>query len=161
MPNHNPHRMHCRPQCLVAFNVLVNPPHKQIRPQVPNRTCKYPQTEAEHQSVSKIKAGLEEARHLGLYMVVIYRIEVHVKSSGCSREERSPLPMVILGIKQEICAHDCHTHCDNYQNNKNQKHEPIHQNYLVIPEGSEHKIHLNENASKRKETTHERNNRWC
>lgn len=44
-------------------------------------TAKYSQTKTEHQCVSKIKACLEEAGHLGLDMIVIYGIEEYVKSS--------------------------------------------------------------------------------
>lgn len=33
--------------------------------------------------------------------------------------------------------------------------------YLIIPEGCEDKIHLNENTPKRKQSSHERDYRWC
>lgn len=37
-------------------------------------TTKDTEAKAEHHSVAKVKAGLEETGHLSLYMIVIYRI---------------------------------------------------------------------------------------
>lgn len=50
----------------------------QSRKETSKLTAEYSQTKTEHQSVSEIKAGLEEARHLSLDMIVVYRIEVYI-----------------------------------------------------------------------------------
>lgn len=63
---------------LVTFDVPVNSPDEQVGAQISNGTAEYSQTKTEHQSVSEIKAGLEEARHLSLDMIVVYRIEVYI-----------------------------------------------------------------------------------
>lgn len=62
--------------------------------------------------------------------------------------------MVVLGIQQEIRAHNCHTNGDDDENNKYKKHKTIDIVNLVVPEGSEDKIHLNKNAPKGKKTSH-------
>lgn len=66
---------------LITFDVPVDPPYEQIGTQVTNSSTKNSQPKAEHQSVSKIEAGLEKAGHLGLHIIVVYRVEVDIDSS--------------------------------------------------------------------------------
>jgi hypothetical protein len=89
-------------------------------------TTENSQSKTEHQSVSKIEACLEEARHLSLHIEVIYWVQVHINSCWGSREEWSPLPVIVLSIKQEICSHNCHANCYNNENQENKQHKPVH-----------------------------------
>ena len=61
-------------------------------------TAEDSQAKTKHQCVSKVEACLEEPWHLSLHIVVIYGIQVHVDSGWGSREERSPLPVIILRV---------------------------------------------------------------
>ena len=40
-------------------------------------------------------------------------------------QKRGPLPVIILGIQQEVSAHDCHADRDNHQNEEDQQHESV------------------------------------
>lgn len=63
-------------------------------------------------------------------MIVIYGIEVDVKCGWSGREEWSPLPVIVLRIKQEIRPHDCHTNGHDDQNYKHKQHESVYIVYL-------------------------------
>lgn len=58
-------------------------------------------------------------------MIVIHRIEEHIKSSRSSREERGPLPVIVLRIQQEVSPNNCNTNSDNDQNYKHKEHEAV------------------------------------
>ena len=146
---------------LITLDVPVNPSYKKFRPEVANRSTKNPQSKTEHHCVAKIKARLEEAWHLGLDMIVIDRVQIYINGSGCSWEEWSPLPVVVLSIQQEIRSNNCHTHSDYDQNQKDKQHEAVNIVHLVVPKGSEDKIHLNENTSEGKQSTHQRYDWRC
>ena len=63
---------------LIALDIPVDPPHKQIGPEKSNSSTENSQTETEHESVSKVEAGLEEPSHFCLHVIVIYRIQVYI-----------------------------------------------------------------------------------
>ncbi len=48
------------------------------------------------------------------------------QGGGGRGAERGPLPMVVLGVEQEVGAHDGHTHCHNGQDEEHQQHEAVH-----------------------------------
>ena len=88
-------------------------------------TTKYSYTQAKHKCVAEVETGLEKAWHFGLYVVIINRVKVHIGSCRSSRKEWSPLPMVVLGIQQEICTHNGYTDGDNDEDKEDKQHETI------------------------------------
>lgn len=97
-------------------------------------TAENAETDTEHERVTEVETDLEEARHLGLHVIVVDRVEVHVKRGGGRGPERRPLPVIILSIQQEVRCHNRHTHRHYGQNDENQQHESVDIVYLPQPE---------------------------
>ena len=62
--------------------------------------------------------------------------------------------MVIFGIEQKVGAHNCDAHRNYCKDEEDQQHEAVHVVHLVVPEGCEDEVHLNEDAAKGQQTTH-------
>lgn len=63
--------------------------------------------------------------------------------------------MIVLSIQQEISTHNSDTYGDYYEDDKHQQHETIDVVHLVVPEGSEYEVHLNEDAAEGEKSTHQ------
>ena len=59
---------------------------------------------------------LEKAVHARFEKEIVDGIEIHVAGRGGGREERRPVPAVVLGVQQEVCADNRHAHCHCTQN---------------------------------------------
>lgn len=57
---------------------------------------------------------------LGFKEKVIKRICINIYWGWSGWHKTGPLPSIVFGIKQEICAHNGDTHGDNGQNGKDQ-----------------------------------------
>jgi len=109
-----------------------------------------PQIERNQGHVPKIKTGLQKSVHLGLDHEIINPIEEHVKTHAGTAEEGVPLPVVILGIEAEIGGNDGGHADDNDEDGVHAQHESIDVVELVVPEGGEDVVELDEDGSKGK-----------
>mmetsp|Transcript_12281 Transcript_12281/g.30008 ORF Transcript_12281/g.30008 Transcript_12281/m.30008 type:complete len:433 (-) Transcript_12281:995-2293(-) len=132
----------------VALDVAVDGAHKGGRRQVAHRAAHQAQAQAQHRGVAKVEAGLEEARHLGLEHKVVDGVEEHVERGGARHAERRPLPVIVFGVEQEVGAHDGDARGDDEQDAHHQQHEAVHVVDLVVPEGREDEVHLDEDGAK-------------
>lgn len=77
---------------------------------------------------------------LGFEEEIIERIDVDVDRRGSRRHEAGPLPSVVFGVEQKVCAYDCHAHGHDDQNQEHQQHETVHVVDLVRPERGEDEV---------------------
>lgn len=137
----------CRRVKLVNFYIGINFPHEYVRSNVADRAADDAERTGEQRHVAEVERRLEKAVHFGFEEEIIERIDIDVDRRGSRRHEAGPLPSVVFGVEQKVCAYDCHAHGHYDQNQEHQQHETVHVVDLVRPERGEDEVHLNEDRS--------------
>ena len=69
-----------------------------------------------------------------------YRVEEDVARRGAGSEEGDPLPVVVLGVEDEVRGDDGGAHAHDHEDQEDQHHEAVHVVKLVVPEAREDEI---------------------
>lgn len=77
---------------------------------------------------------------LGFKEEVVEGICIDVNGRGAGGHEARPLPPIILGIEQKICADNRYTDSHHSQNGEDEQHEAVDIVDLVRPERGEDKV---------------------
>lgn len=88
---------------------------------------------------------------LGLKKEVVKGIGVYVNGRGASCHKARPLPPIILGIQQEICAHNGNANGDHSQNGKHEQHKAIDIIDFIRPERGEDKVPVHQKRERERE----------
>eukprot|EP00754_Rhynchopus_humris_P036597 Rhum_TRINITY_DN18698_c0_g1::Rhum_TRINITY_DN18698_c0_g1_i1::g.168126::m.168126 len=138
---------------LVGLNVAVDSANKQIGAQEADRATQDGQANAEQQHVAKVEARHEQPVHLCLEHEKIGGVDEDVTRRRSTQAERRPLPPVVFGVQQVVRVHHGKAHRHRNQDHVHQQHEPVHVVELVVPEGREHKVQLDEDGPEGKDPT--------
>jgi hypothetical protein len=84
---------------LVYLYGAIDFPHKNAGAKVPHGATHKTEADTKHCHVAKIKRGLKQSIHFGLEEEIVEGVEVDIASCRASREERCPLPPIILSIE--------------------------------------------------------------
>mmetsp|Transcript_25720 Transcript_25720/g.41104 ORF Transcript_25720/g.41104 Transcript_25720/m.41104 type:complete len:244 (-) Transcript_25720:1218-1949(-) len=139
----------------VALDVPVDAPDERVGAHIPDGAAHDPQAQAEHRGVPKVKARLKEARHLGLKGEVVDGVDVDVAANGRRRGVRSPVPVVVLGVEEEVRAHDGNAQRDDDKNQKDEEEKAVHVVHLVVPDGGEDEVCLDEDGAEGQQAAHD------
>eukprot|EP00962_Isochrysis_galbana_P007105 scaffold1908_cov104-Isochrysis_galbana.AAC.14 len=148
-----PPRAERGPCRLVALDILVYAPYKQPAAGEAERAAHESEREAEDAHVAKIEDGLEEARHVRLDEEVVEGVGEDVASGGARGEEGGPRPAVVLVVEQEVGDDDGDADSHHGEDAVHEEHEAVHVVELVVPEGGEDKVHLDEDGAEGQHAT--------
>lgn len=129
---------------LINFHVRVNFANEKAGANIANGATNDAQCATEQCHVTKIERCLKQSIHFCFEKEIIKWIHINVNGGGGGWQKTSPLPSVVLGIQQEICAHNCHTYGHNDHDDGDQQHESVDVVDFVGPERGENKVHLDE-----------------
>ena len=59
---------------------------------------------------------LDKSIHFRLVQIEVHTIEEQIDANRGTTAKRNPTPMVVLGIQQDVRAHDAHAHLDDGEN---------------------------------------------
>jgi len=103
----------------IDFDIPINPSDKDRCSNKSNGPTKNEEANTKHQHVTKIECSLKETRHFRFDEEIINGIEINITSCRTRREERNPLPTIILSVEQKIGWNNCHTDRNNDQDDVN------------------------------------------
>ena len=86
-------------------------------------------------------------------VVVVDRVKVHVDGGAGAREERHPLPAVVLGVEHKVGGDDGDARGDEEENDVGHEQEAVDVVVLVVPERGEEKVDLDKDAGERQQAT--------
>jgi hypothetical protein len=75
--------------------------------------------------VSKVIGDLQQASHLRLIEEIIDRVQEDICRGGASREEREPLPVIVLRVEDEVDRDDGGAHGHHGEDEVHKEHEAI------------------------------------
>mmetsp|Transcript_3072 Transcript_3072/g.10278 ORF Transcript_3072/g.10278 Transcript_3072/m.10278 type:complete len:465 (+) Transcript_3072:20-1414(+) len=133
----------------IVLDVRVDSADKEAAPSVAERAAHEPEREAEDAHVAEVEDCLVEARHLRLDDKVVERVEEDVAGGGGGGGEGDPRPAVVLVVEQEVRDDDGDADGDDGEDEVDEQHEAVDVVKLVVPEGGEDKVHLDEDGAER------------
>jgi len=78
---------------------------------------------------------------------VVYAVHENVDGRGGAGEEGVPVPAVVLRIQQQVRRDDGHARHDDREDEEDGEHEAVHVVELVVPEGGEDEVGLDEDGA--------------
>ena len=148
---------YARGVALVALYVAVDNVDKLARGQEGDGAAEDANRHAQHRRVREVEGEHEEARHARLVNVVIRSVREHVERRRGATGEGGPRPSVVFGAEQPIRRGDRHAGGDNDEDQQHEQHEAVDVVHLVVPEGGEDKVELNEDADEGQHAAREDN----
>mmetsp|Transcript_9293 Transcript_9293/g.13670 ORF Transcript_9293/g.13670 Transcript_9293/m.13670 type:complete len:260 (-) Transcript_9293:104-883(-) len=133
----------------IALDILINFAHEQVGSHRSNSARQHKQTETEQTHVTEVEECLKNPSHSCFREEVVDSIQVDVHRRGAGREQRRPVPPVVLGVEQEVGRHDRDTHSHHKQDQIHQQHKPVDVVELVVPEAGKDEVHLDEDGPER------------
>mmetsp|Transcript_21215 Transcript_21215/g.47843 ORF Transcript_21215/g.47843 Transcript_21215/m.47843 type:complete len:395 (-) Transcript_21215:737-1921(-) len=130
----------------IALHAAKDSPHEDSRSQVADGPADDAQAHTHHQSLSEVKARLEQPIHFCLGHEEVDRIEEDISCNRGGGPENSPRPPVVFRVEEEVGDDDADTGCDDQHDGENQQDESVDVVELIVPERGEDEIHLDEDA---------------
>ena len=111
---------------LIHFNILKDAAYKHLTGSRRNVTTEKSHHARQHHllSIQLFNAHrfrhnistLDKSIHFRLVQIEVHTIEEQIDANRGTTAKRDPTPMVVLGIQQDVRAHDAHAHLDDGEN---------------------------------------------
>lgn len=111
--------------------------------------------EAENGRVTKVEDGGNEFVDFEIVLVVIDRVQKHVKRTRTWRQERAPPPMPILRCELEIHHYDGDLSAGDGKDEQDEEEEAKHVVDTMQPNGGEDEVEFDEDGAKGQDAAHQ------